>query len=296
MGYKNKINPQKIIDAQIVNHLNEISKIGQSRHQAKKIGEASPFIFSIKTYENYKQTMFVFSRWCLKKHPEIKNIHDQKQFVSEYIETLIENSYSSYTQKSRLSAFRKFYDDRFDDIFTEGRKRSQIKRGRQDTSQARHFSEQANKELIYFCQHTGLRRSELENLKGACVKKHEDGNYYIENIKGKGGRIRDVRILNNDQYVINKINETNKDELVWGRVHSKANIHGYRADYCEALYKSLARDVSKLSTSNVYICRDDMAGIKLDKEAMKICSNNLGHSRIGIIAYNYLYGLKNNIS
>lgn len=34
-----------------------------------------------------------------------------------------------------------------------------------------------------------------------------------------------------------------------------------------------------------------MAGLKLDKQAMKEVSKNLGHSRIGIIAYNYLYEL-----
>jgi len=34
-----------------------------------------------------------------------------------------------------------------------------------------------------------------------------------------------------------------------------------------------------------------MTGLKLDRQAMKEVSLNLGHSRIGIIAYNYLYSL-----
>ena len=292
MGYKNKISKQQILNSEITKHLNDISKIGQSRHQAKQIGEASSYIFSIKTYENYKQTLEVFSKWCIKEHPEVKHIDDCKKYVEEYINKMIENNYSSYTQKSRLAGFRKFYGDRFEGIYTEGRKRSQIKRGRQDSSMARHFSEDANKDLIYFCKHTGLRRTELEHLKGGCVSKHEDGHYYINNIKGKGGRIRDVRILDDDLLVIEKIASTKENELVWGRVHSKANIHGYRADYAEALYKSISRDIDLVPLNEVYICRDDMAGLKLDKQAMKEVSQNLGHSRIGIIAYNYLYNLK----
>ena len=60
-------------------------------------------------------------------------------------------------------------------------------------------------------------------------------------------------------------------------VHSKANIHGYRADYAETLYKSLARDIETIPLKDVYICRDDMAGLKLDKQAMKEASENLGH-------------------
>lgn len=295
MGYKNKISKEKIILSEITNHLNEISKIGQSRHQAKQVGEASSYIFSIKTYENYKQTLEVFSKWCIKQHPEVKHIDDCKKYVEEYINKMIDDGYSSYTQKSRLAGFRKFYSDRFEDIYTEGRKRSQIKRGRQDSSMARHFSEEANKDLIYFCKHTGLRRHELENLKGGCVSKHLDGHWYINNIKGKGGRIRDVRILNDDSLVIEKIASTKENELVWGRVHSKANIHGYRADYAEALYKSFERDINSIPLKDVYICRDDMAGLKLDRLAMKQVSENLGHSRIGIIAYNYLYGLKTSL-
>ena len=292
MGYKNKISKEQILKSEIVNHLNEISQIGESRHKAKLIGEASPYIFSIKTYEAYKETMERLIAYCLDRHPEVKHISDCKRYVPEYIDQIIKDGYSSYTQKSRLAGFRKFYNDRFEDVYTESRKRSQIRRGRTDTANARIFNEETNTDLVYFCKHTGLRRSELEHLKGGCVSKHSDGNYYIDNVKGKGGRVRNIRILDNDQAVIDKINSTPSSQFVWGRVHSKANIHGYRADYCQALYMSVARDVNMLDASELYICRNDMAGLKLDRQAMKTCSEQLGHSRIGIIAYNYLYGLK----
>ena len=74
MGYKNKISKEQILESEIVKHLNEISRIGESRHEARRVGEASKYIYSIKTYENYKKTMTVFAGYCLEKHPEIKHI------------------------------------------------------------------------------------------------------------------------------------------------------------------------------------------------------------------------------
>ena len=43
--------------------------------------------------------------------------------------------------------------------------------------------------------------------------------------------------------------------------------------------------------SQVYCCRKDEAGKKLDKLAMYICSKALGHNRIDVVANNYIRGL-----
>lgn len=43
--------------------------------------------------------------------------------------------------------------------------------------------------------------------------------------------------------------------------------------------------------SEVYICRKDEAGRKLDKAAMLVCSKALGHNRISVVADNYIRGL-----
>ncbi len=298
MGYKNKISRQQIIEAEIVNKLNKISRIGESRHEAKAeaktsaVGQPLKYIYSLRTYDMYKESLERLAAYCLERHPEIKHIDDCRKYVPEYIDYMISEGYSSYTQKSRLSGYRKAFDDRFEDVHTESRKRSEIRRGRRDTLNARLFNEETHSDLVHFCKNTGLRRRELESLKGGCVSLHSDGNYYIDRVTGKGGKISDRMILHNDQAVIDKIMNTPPDQFVWGKVHSKANIHGYRADYCQALYESIARDVDTLDRKEIYVCRRDMAGIKLDRKAMEICSRNMAHNRIGIIAYNYLYGLK----
>ena len=130
---------------------------------------------------------------------------------------------------------------------------------------------------------------ELEHLRGGSATQHADGNWYIDNLKGKGGKIRSVPILNNDPDIINKISNTPSSDLVWGPVHSAADIHGYRADYAKALYNQNERDLDQLKFSEKYYCKNDMAGTSFDRQAMQIVSNALGHNRIGIIAQNYLY-------
>jgi hypothetical protein len=86
---------------------------------------------------------------------------------------------------------------------------------------------------------------------------------------------------------------------VWQHVHQSADIHGYRAEYATAIYKAHARAIQDIPydrinrgtgrryQSQVYTCRKDEAGRKLDKAAMLVCSKALGHNRISVVADNY---------
>jgi hypothetical protein len=77
------------------------------------------------------------------------------------------------------------------------------------------------------------------------------------------------------------------------------DVHSYRGDYATAIYKMYARPIDeipydkvdsygRLYQSDVYICRGDRAGLKLDKKAMLKASQALGHSRICVVAGHYL--------
>ncbi len=76
---------------------------------------------------------------------------------------------------------------------------------------------------------------------------------------------------------------------VFSHIHSKADIHGYRAVYASKLYKRYARPIESLERAEKYICRKDKAGIVYDRRAMKIVSKQLGHERISVIANSYLH-------
>ena len=75
---------------------------------------------------------------------------------------------------------------------------------------------------------------------------------------------------------------------VWGKVHSGADIHSYRADYATKVYQLYARPIESLAHDEIYYCRGDRKGTWLDKKAMLVASKALGHNRISIIASNYL--------
>lgn len=127
---------------------------------------------------------------------------------------------------------------------------------------------------------------------------------YFVHTKEKGGRERISPIIGPDaQQIIDRFKATKPDEKVWLHVNKNADIHGYRGDYATAMYKMYARDIKDIPydkvnkgtgrayQSEVYTCRKDESGKKLDKKAMLICSKALGHNRIEVVANNYIRGL-----
>ena len=75
------------------------------------------------------------------------------------------------------------------------------------------------------------------------------------------------------------------------------------AEYATAIYKAHARPIDQIPhdrvnkgtghryQSQVYTCRKDEAGRKLDKAAMLLCSKALGHNRLEVVANNYIRDL-----
>ena len=130
------------------------------------------------------------------------------------------------------------------------------------------------------------------------------GEYFTHVRNGKGGRERLSPIIGpNAAQIVQRIQETPGEEKVWQHVHQSADIHGYRAEYATAIYKAHAREIQDIPydrvnrgtgrkyQSEVYTCRKDEAGRKLDKAAMLVCSKALGHNRISVVADNYIRGL-----
>ena len=128
--------------------------------------------------------------------------------------------------------------------------------------------------------------------------------YFIHVRNGKGGRERLSPIIGkNAEQIIERIADTPAEEKVWQHIHNCADIHGYRAEYATAIYKARARAIEDIPydrvnrgtgrryQSEVYTCRKDEAGKRLDKAAMLICSKALGHNRISVVADNYIRGL-----
>lgn len=131
-----------------------------------------------------------------------------------------------------------------------------------------------------------------------------EGDYFTHIRNGKGGRERMSPIIGpNTEQIVERIKNTPAEEKVWQHIHQSADIHGYRAEYATIIYKVKARAIEEIPydrvnrgtgrkyQSEVYTCRKDEAGRKLDKAAMLVCSKALGHNRIEVVANNYIRGL-----
>lgn len=131
-----------------------------------------------------------------------------------------------------------------------------------------------------------------------------EGDYFTHVRNGKGGRERMSPIIGpNMEQIVERIKSTPAEEKVWQHIHQSADIHGYRAEYATIIYKAKARAIEEIPydrvnrgtgrkyQSEVYTCRKDEAGRKLDKAAMLVCSKALGHNRISVVADNYIRGL-----
>ena len=173
------------------------------------------------------------------------------------------------------------------------RERASIKRSRYATEMDKHFSVENNKNLITFCQCFGFRRREIASLTGDKMKRNENGVLFVRVQNGKGGKKRWAMFCGTpkeEKLIVDLMTQASSTK-VFSHIHSKADIHGYRAVYASKLYKRYARPIESLERAEKYICRKDKAGIVYDRRAMKIVSKQLGHNRISAIASDYLHNV-----
>lgn len=340
MGRKNK-SYYKDLHQQAYDRLNGMQAFGESKKEAVANGTDRGKIFSFNTYQTYWKHTKYFLKYIKETHPECTTLKSAKKYVNEWLQLRTDQGLSAWTIQTEAKALSKLYGIQPDDdgyFKPPKRNREDIKRSRGDRVRDRHFSEENNDELVKFCKGTGLRRSELMELRGkdlvtraqiedeiarlnalpagersaAADKRLEmlqdtrlfDEEYFTHVRNGKGGRERLSPIIGRFAgQIIGRIRETPAEEKVWQYVNTNADIHGYRAEYATAIYKAHARPIQDIPydrvhrgtgrryQSEVYTCRKDEAGKKLDKAAMLVCSKALGHNRISVVADNYIRGL-----
>ena len=111
-----------------------------------------------------------------------------KRYVNEWLQVRVDQDLSAWTIQAEAKALGKLYGIKPDDedyFKPPKRNRSEIKRSRGDAKRDRHFSEANNDELIKFCRGTGLRRSELADLKGTDLVTREQIEAQITTMKAR---------------------------------------------------------------------------------------------------------------
>ncbi len=150
-------------------------------------------------------------------------------------------------------------------------------------------------------------RTERESLIASVCRdalSFPDCKYFVHFV-GKGGRQRYAPIIGvHASDIVKRIHDTPEGQKVWQHIHAAADVHSYRGDYATAIYRLYARPIESLPyvdtnkrgaikryQPDVYICRKDEAGKRLDRKAMEKASKALGHNRIEIVANNYIRGI-----
>lgn len=269
--------------------------IGRPKRPDKADGSYRKYIYSWQTYRSYMKQLGLFARWCKLQH-NARYLKECRQYVAEYLQTRSE--LSIWTQKLDLAALQKLYQEYPEPpkkpfgVELQSRLRQDIKRSRQQAVRDADFSTTNNADLITFCRCTGLRRSELQELKGTDLA--ADGQYLHITRNTKGGRWRMAPITGTAEEIamVQRMCQAAENGRVWPHVPSSADIHSYRADYCQRVYEATARPVDQIPPADRYYCRGDRKGVVLDRPAMLIASQALGHNRIDVIASHYLYNMQ----
>lgn len=243
-------------------------------------------IYSYNTYDTYAKHNKYFFNFCRENY-KCKTLAQCREHVNEWLKKRIDEGISPYTISLEKSAIAKLYQEPVTNfINTPKRERANITRSRNHVLNDNHFSIEKNKDLVDFCRATGLRRSELARVSA-------DNLVYINDkpclkIKGKGGRYRISPIIGTNKEKVVKMLERAVNKPVFEHIPKNMDVHSYRSDYATAIYKAFSLDLDDLPKNRQYICRKDRKGEILDKKAMEIASEALGHSRISVVADHYI--------
>lgn len=288
------------VDQRLLHSLETKIAFGRSKHADKKADAraeksgtdrvTSEHIYSISTHKNYKKIVTRFSSWVRKNYGDYPTDDEVRHYAREYIQMRNSSGLSSYTIKAEAAALAKALDCTSEEFgATKSRLRADIKRGRggeYGKENARHFSEERNRDLVDFCLGTGLRRAGLSRLKGTDY----DAETGIITVKEKGGKTRSFPVDPTYRAHIEKMCTRAGEGKVFKKIPSNANIHGYRAKFASAMYDRLVEgiDISLLDRKQLYYCRGDRKGEVFVRDAMQAVSIALGHNRISVIASHYL--------
>jgi integrase len=274
---------------QVIDVFKSLERYGESKFEAKEIAVAitkaagtpgwNPArlsgVYSLSTMEGYMDICVRFSGWVKAQHGS-RYLEEAKQFVPEYIQSAIDKNYSAWTIANYRSALRKLYQDPFlaDSVQIPIRHTDDIKRSRGPKAMDAKFSVERNRDLIDFSCAFGLRRHELRELRAGDIYRGGD-RLWLHVERGKGGRKREVPVLvAYQERVLEIIHSKEPQDFLFPRIPVRADIHGYRREYANALYQQNA--------GKPYNPRDK------DKIALQMVSWALGHNRLDVVIRNYL--------
>lgn len=310
---KKKYTLRKDMQSRLDSYLKNGKNSSRDKDKNNKEDLAQNKIYSYVTYKNYKKSCYKFADYLFHNNKEVRQLKDLKiKHVNNYLQYLVVKGYSAPTINSSKAAIAKLMQISSKEFLKTPRvKRKDITRSRGMKERDKHISKETENYYAKFTTAIGGRRSEMEELRGSdlIVKplkvelKDKNGNKYVKVLSkrypqikirnGKGGKERFVPIFAKNKKELAEIINTFKnagESKVFGKLPSHFDNHFYRGEYAKRAYKKFARPVREIKNKKeVYVCRGDKAGEALDRKAMLIASQFLGHNRVDVIARHYLY-------
>jgi integrase len=195
------------------------------------------------------------------------------------------NRASAYTVKAERSALRMFFGNPklAQSVRLKKRKRGAITRSRGIAIHDKHFQPANWQSHIAFALATGLRRSELRDLRIRDIFYDHDGTLIVHVVNGKGGREREVRVLpGKEEDVLAVIAGRDPNQRVFTSIPKHMDVHSYRRLFAQALYLyhapgwELPPTTGRLKPSDYH------------RPAAEKVSIALGHSRVSVVLRHYI--------
>lgn len=266
----------KSLIQQVNETLDSMLAIGESKYVAKLDGTYTAHIYSWETYRSYLKHCCYFVKWC-KDQPvdctlghKPRTLAECRIFAEKWLQSTIDRGLSEYTVKLEISALTKLYgcSSKELNISTPQRRRANITRSRRsDVAMDKHFSIENNKDLITFCKCTGLRRAELEQIRGTDLIEYE-GRLGLDVKHGtKGGRLRISPLVGSEKEIkiVKKLCAEAGDGKVFPNPNTNADIHSFRAVYAQRIYDKTKREYKDFKNERLVIYKNKIVASYISK-------------------------------
>ncbi len=284
----------------VLKRLDSLMAIGKSRHQAKQaIRDATDeklwsvstgHIHSYITRDTYQQHILAFVDWVKAHYPGTTPARldsHADEWASQYLRELIEKGRSPATLATIRSALRLCFGEEIAaSVELPRRSRQAITRSREPVKQDAHFQPQHWPQHVLFAQATGLRRSEMRDVRVGDISEQPDGCVQVHVRRGKGGKARDVTVLAGyEQAVLALLEGRELQERLFEHIPKNMDVQSYRRAFAQARYQQQAPGRGLPPPQAKRLKPGDY-----DLEAAQEVAESLGHSRRrrGIVLSHYL--------
>lgn len=208
------------------------------------------------TRRSYKACTVQFCDYCVNKKiywADIKSMQeaDRVQLIEEYEVELASKAYTAATIHTKLAPVCRALDVDMGLISKPIRRTGDIVRGVEEDANAKGRRELENpryQRLVEFQKRVGIRRSELQHLRGCDFVDNSDkgGACYVIVRRGKGGKRQFQWIAPRDiDFVRSYFDGSDSPVFSKGEIPPHADLHSLRAQHAQEVYKLWAGYLEK---------------------------------------------------